>query len=487
MNYCVPEKCGVSTELIYKYINHLNDAGLSTHSVIIARGNNVIFEKYWEPFERDFLHRLYSVTKSFVAIAIGFLWQDGKINLDDPISVYFPEETAKNPDENIRKQTIRHMMGMRSAFPKAYPNWFKTSPEDRVLDYFTNNSGALYPSGTLFRYDSTGSFVLGALVERVTGMKIVDYLYEKFLAKLGVEGAYALECPGGHSWMDSALLMRPIDLMKVSMFLLNGGEWNGEQLLDREFINEAVSKLVSTDAYGASNISEYGYGYLIWRMRENSFFLNGMGCQLAVIAPEKDMILVYNGDNQGNDLAKSKIIDGFFDIVYSEVKDEELPHYKGESVPNQKLFYLKGNYTSSLVEKIKNKTYVLDKNPMGISEFTIGFENGEGSFRYVNATGEKTIHFGLGKNVFEKFPEEGYSDKVGSKRAPGNKYDSAVSASFPAEDQLLIRVQIIDKYFGNLAMLFAFKDDIVVLEMKKCAEDFLEEYKGIAVGKIKAL
>ena len=484
MNYASPESKGISTEAIKKYIDHLESAGLSTHDVIIARGNDVVFEKYWAPFNKDFLHRMYSVTKSFVAIALGFLEEEGRVNFDDPISVYFPEESAQNPDENVRKQTIRHMISMQTAYPKNARSWFSARSSDRVLEYFTGNSGALYPSGTLFRYDSSGSFVLGALVERVTGMTLIDYLYEKFLNKLGVKGAYMLKCPGGHSWGDSALLMRPIDLLKVGRFMLNGGAWEGEQLLSRAFVERATSNIVSTAGYGWGNFSEHGYGYLIWRTKRNSYFFNGMGCQFAICCPDKDVILVYNGDNQGNDLAKTMIIDGFFDIVYDSISDEALPEAKQIPMSEHKLFFVKGDYESELAEKINGKKYVLSENPMNITEFTLSFSGDEGSFTYVNATGEKTINFGFGKNVFEKFPEEDYSDEIGSVRAPGNKYDSASSAAFPAKNQLLIRTQVIDKYFGNLSILFSFRDDVVTLEMRKTAEDFLDEYSGIAIGRV---
>lgn len=483
MKYSSPEKCGVSTAAIKKYVNHLNRSALSTHSVIIAKGDNIIFEKYWKPFNRDFLHRMYSVTKSFVALGIGFLVDEGRVSLDDPISKYFPEECSRVTNENIKNQTVRHMLQMRSAFPKNYPSWFETSPEDRVLDYFTNNSGSMYPSGTMFKYDSTGSFVLGALVERVAGKKLTDYLYEKFLAKLGVEGAYMLECPGGHSWSDSALLMRPIDLLKVGRFLLLGGKWEGEQLLSEAFVKEATSNLVSTSEYGFANDSAYGYGYLIWRQRENSFFFNGMGCQFCVMCPDKDMILVYNGDNQGNPLAKTKIIDGFFDMVYSEVSENPLPEYSGEPIPEDDLFYLKGDYASPLMDKINGKKYVFKDNYLGISEFTLTFDGDEGKFEYVKKSEKKIINFGLGKNVFEKFCEEGYSDKVGSKRCPGNRYNCASSAAALSPDDFMIRVQIIDKYFGNMSALFTFNDDIVTVQFRKCAEDFLGGYSGFAVGK----
>ena len=484
MKYATPESRGISTETIKRYVDHLNASGLSTHDVIIARGDDIVFEKYWAPFDREFLHRMYSVTKSFVAIALGFLADEGRVDLDAPISVYFPTEAAQSPDENVRKQTIRHMMMMRSAYPDGSHNWFTQRCSDRVLNYFLDMSGAKYPPGTLFRYDSTGSFVLGALVERVTGKTLVEYLEQKLFSKLGVEGAYMLKCPGGHSWSDSALVMRPIDLLKVARFMLNGGVWEGEQLLSADFVKEATSNLVSTATYGWGNYGDLGYGYLIWRTKNNSFFFNGMGCQFAVCCPDKDLVLIYNGDNQGNEIAKTRIIDGFFEIVYNSVSDEPLPEYVGEPVPDQKLFFLEGSYDSPLVEKINGKKYKLKRNPMSISEITLNFAGDAGSLTYVNATGEKTINFGFGKNVFEKFPEDGYSDEVGSVSAPGNKYDAASSAVFPTENELLIRTQIIDKYFGNLGILFNFRDDIVTLEMRKTAEDFLREYSGIATGEL---
>ena len=279
-------------------------------------------------------------------------------------------------------------------------------------------------------------------------------------------------------------IRRPIDLLKVGKFMLDGGKYEGEQLLSEKYVKDATSNLVSTAKYGINNFEEYGYGYLIWRTRHNSFFFNGMGCQLAVMCPEKNMILIYNGDNQGNTNAKTVIVDGFFEMIYDRVSDSPYEEYAGEPIPEYELYYLKGNYSSPLTSRINGKKFVLANNSMNIKELTLRFGKESGSMTYTNATGEKTMNFGIGKNIFEKFPEDGYSDLVGSVAAPGNKYDCASSAIFPAENELLIRTQIIDKYFGNLAIMMSFKDDTVVLEMCKTAEDFLREYSGIAVGKI---
>lgn len=478
-NYASPESRGVSTASIKKYISHLESAGLSTHSLIIARGNDVLLERYWRPFNRDFLHRMYSVTKSFVAIAIGFLQDEGRISLNDPISVYFPAECAKNPDENIKKQTIRHMLTMTTAVNPSIRGWFTRRPEDRVADYFTPRGASEYESDNLFRYDSTGSFVLGALIERVSGMELMDYLYEKLFKRLGIEQYECLKCPGGHSWSDSALLMRPLDLLKVARFMQNGGSIDGEQILSADYVREATSSLVDTSEYGFETYAEQGYGYLIWRTKRNSFFFNGMGCQFAICSPDKDMIMIYNGDNQGCSIAKSLIIDGYFTMIYDEASDEVLPEYRGEPIPdNFTLFSVRGGKSSELEKTVGNVRYVAEENPIGISEFSLSFGK-ECIFRYVRNGRELQIPFGMCENVFSYFPEEGYSDEIGSKPKPGNRYRCAASAAWRNGHQLLIRVQIIDKYFGNLGIRFSFRENKAVINMSKVAEDFLFGYDGI--------
>lgn len=128
ITYTTPENIGVRSENIEHYIKRLEERGLATHSMILARGNEVFFEHYWEPFTPDFQHRMYSVSKSFVALAIGFLEQDGLIDLDDSISKYFAAELKDQPDQNMHRQTIRHMLMMSTAFLKRHT--VSNVPED---------------------------------------------------------------------------------------------------------------------------------------------------------------------------------------------------------------------------------------------------------------------------------------------------------------------------------------------------------------------
>ena len=123
---------------------------------------------------------------------------------------------------------------------------------------------------------------------------------------------------------------------------------------------------------------------------------------------------------------------------------------------------------------------------MGITRLKITVSESEGILNYTNAQGEKSLKFGINKNIFGIFPEEGYSDLIGNRFAPGNYYKCASSACWTHKNCLSILVQIIDKYFGRLYMRISFtKENKISLIMKKNAEDFLQTYNGYAEGSLK--
>lgn len=489
MQYTTPEKVGISSDKIEQYLQRLEKNHFATHGLILARGNEIFFEHYWEPFHKDFLHRMYSVSKSFVSIAIGFLEQDGLIHLDDPISNYFAEELANQPDDNMHNQTIRHMLMMSTAKPPQ--DWFKSGTEDRVRFYFENDTRYSRPSGTLWEYDSSGSFVLGALVERVTGMELMDYLRVKLFREIGVsEDAYCLKCPGGHSWGDSAVICRPMDLLLVARFMLNGGSWNGKQLLNDAFVKAATTRQIDNNYLGIHNWNTQGYGYQFWISYQNSFYFSGMGGQHAVCVPEKDLIMVINSDNQGKEAMRKVIVDSFFEFIVNQAEESTLPEnpaaQKGlaDYAKSLKLLTQPGEKHSVWEEKVHGVTYHMNENPMGIVRFCVTFEGDKGCFSYANAQGEKKLYFGLGYNEFGAFPQEGYSSDIGSLAAPGNYYQCAASAAWTEESKLQIMVQIIDRYFGNMTITLGFKDGEAGVFMHKNAEYFLEEYQGYGTGRM---
>jgi hypothetical protein len=214
-----------------------------------------------------------------------------------------------------------------------------------------------------------------------------------------------------------------------------------------------------------------------------------MGCQFAVAVPDMDMVFVINSDNQGLDYAKRVILNGFFDLIANKISSDTLPEdndaYKAltDYSDSLKLYCLKGSVDSKLMGKINGREYTMKPNPMGITRIKFTFDDDEGVMEYTNEQGDKKLKFGIDKNVFGKFPQEGYSDMVGNTFAAGNYYDCAASAKILDDDRISVLVQVIDKYFGRLNMCFAFNDcDEVSVIMSKTAEDFFLEYQGVAVG-----
>ena len=148
---------------------------------------------------------------------------------------------------------------------------------------------------------------------------------------------------------------------------------------------------------------------------------------------------------------------------------------------------MSGDSYSPFQKELSGKVYICDKSPTGITKFSFEFENNEGKLHYTNAQGDKTLNFGLGKNVFGKFPQFGYSD-IHTGLPSENldfMYDCAASAAWGEEKKLLLRVQIIDTFLGNMFAVFSFKDEIATVTMKKNAEAFLDEYQGEFTARVK--
>ena len=488
-----PEQAGVSSRNIERMISFLERNGYVFHSLLLMKGDKLFGEYYWKPFDKDFCHRMYSQTKSYVGIAIGLLLEEGKLSLDDPIVKFFPEKIENSPFTHLAEQTVREMLTMRTAV-KA-PSWFRSSDPDRTHEYLnaTEDRG---PSGTIWSYDSAGSQVLCSLVEKLSGKSLFDYLNEKIFRHLGTfKTATILKTPNGDSWGDSALICTSRDMASFMRLLVKGGVNEGKTLINADYLKEATSKVVDNHENAFTNYEEYGYGYQIWQTPMGGFGFYGMGGQFSIGIPEKDLTIVVTSDNQGYRAAGPLLFSAIEEFITLDMSDTPLPEDKAaeESLSRRtadlKLAICPGKASSPYADQLNKKVYELSDNPYGWKTFSFEFSGGnKGILHYVNEQGEKDLPFSFGENTFCKFPQYGYSDEFGRvKTTNGFLYDCASSAGWLSEKVISLRVQIIDKYFGNVFMIFAFKGDEVGISMTKTAEYFLMEYDGRAVGKLKKI
>ena len=468
-----PAEAGIPEATVLKFMNTLRRHEINLHSVLMMQGGKLFYERYWKPFDADTPHRMYSVTKSFVSVAVGCLVDEGRLCLDDPVIRYFPDKLTEVVPELLKEQTVRDMLTMRTCFLGS--NWFKPEVRDRTAFYFSQTP--VKPAGTLFDYDSTGSYILGVLVERLSGMPLMDYLRKKVLDKIGgFENAQMLKTPDGTSWGDSALLCTPRAMLNFARFVMNMGTWEGERLLSEEYLREAVMPWAQTDLEAVRTYNTHGYGYQIWRCEGNAFSFHGMGAQYAICVPDKDFIFVCTGDNQYNRELAAPII---FHAVFEELlgDDERIDDSWPDELP-----VAHGAAHSPFEDAINGAEFICVDNPMGIRRFRLCFSGGKGTFEYTNAQGEKQLHFNMKENRIGLFPQLGYSDEYGNVHENnGFMYRCAASAGWLDEKTLQLRVQIIDRYFGSLVATFGFRDaHTACLRMVKVAEDFLDEYSGWA-------
>ncbi len=485
-----PEKAGISSKNVCKFIKTLEKRGLAMHSVLLMKGNDIFAEYYWKPFHKEYCHRMYSQTKSYVGVAIGILVGEGLLKLDDKIADYFPEKIDRELPENLKNLTIEDMLTMRTCGET--PNWFYHTDPDRTHLYFAENTADVIP-GTRWKYDSPASQVLCSLVEKLSGMALFDFLKLKIFNKLGTfRTATILKTKTDDSFGDSALLCTTRDMASFARFVMNYGKWKGEQLVSEDYLRKATSKIADNFSYGFDNDSSVftdGYGYQIWRYKNCGFAFNGMGSQLTICIPEKDFIFTCTADTQGNTAAKSLILTALEDIIIENLgealEENETDYKKCLQLENElELVSLKGNTNSKLQQSFFNKKYYAQDNPTGIKEFSFSLENGNLIFNYTNSQGEKSLTFGLSKNVFTKFPQYCYSNlHAGAKSDDNFCYDCATSAIWVEKNKLLLKVQIIDKYLGNALWEFTFKDNKATIIMLKNAEAFLDEYQGEFIAK----
>lgn len=472
----VPEEVGIDSRWLTNFLTKLEQQQLPIHSALIMRHGKLCMETYYKPYTRQTLHRMFSITKSFVSIGIGLLAEEGKLSLDDKIIDYFPEKLPKEgPHPYLAMLTIKDMLAMTTCHDKT--TYKAPGTTDWVESFFTVTPS--HVPGTNFAYDTSSTHTLGALIEKLSGMELLDYLRIKFLDEIGFsKDAFILKDPNGVSMGGSGLCATPYDILKVIYLIAHDGVWNGKQLLPAEYIRSA--KMMHSDPYGKQSALEemQGYGYQIWLTRNNGYVLFGMGGQLALYVPEKDIFMVTTADAQGRQGGVQLIYEAFWNEIYHKISNQDSPLPANPAATKElenfcntrELFVIPGNIDSPVIDTVNDVTYTFEKNSCNFKEMKLSINkvSNEGILSYENASGRHEILFGLGHNVFGQFPD--YNLKYGA------------SASFHTENTLLIKIQIIDSAIGNMFISLNFKEQYVTVMLRKIEESLFQEYNGVFSG-----
>jgi CubicO group peptidase (beta-lactamase class C family) len=478
------EAAGVASADVAAFIDQLERKAMPMHSFLLLRGDAIFAEAYWKPFDANFRHRLYSTSKSFAAVAIGILAGDGKLSLDDRVVDFFPEYAARYAPVHPYKAmtTVRDLLKMTTCFDSAdYARY-----DDWTAAFF--ELPAAHLPGRSFRYDTLGTVMLCMIVRAVAGVEFMTLLQERLFDPAGMSpNLQCIQTPCGHDWGGSGVLATTRDLAKFAYVCMHDGQWAGRQLIPRDFIREATASQVDSTLSISEPEHQFGYGYQFWRTRFG-FACRGMGSQLALCAPDSDMILVTTADTQSVGSGDVVIYDAFDRFILSSRSAKPLPENRAAhdalqaKVAGLSLRTVPGATTSPLAATIQGQTYDLDENAMGMKWVRFNFQGDQGVLAYQNATGTHEFRFGLGKQVRQTFPETHYFGRTMMR--PGHRgYDCHASAAWRRDDSLVLCVYATDEYFGTMRMNFVFADDTVTVQSDKFAELFFNEYQGFASGK----
>ncbi len=441
-----PNHMGVSSSSILRFLDRLDASNICMHSYVLIRNHSILSEGYWAPYTAESLQRMYSVTKSFVGVAIGLLAQDGYIHLDDPLIGYFRDKMTKQPSRYMQEMTIRDALMMCSVHTKTAS---KIVPHPDILKAFFNVTPS-HKAGTVFNYDTSASITLAALVERLTGMSLMDYLRMKVLDKIGFSDEAYCKKTGEISDGGGGLLCTSHDLAKFALLCMQQGNWYGFQLLPKDYMKLATTRRVSTD-FAHPGFDAHGYGYQIWMTAHNGFALYGMGGQLAICVPDKSLILVTTADTLDNPGGLDIIFNAFWDIIYKELDDESVEEDPDaadtlyERISGLKLRIVEGETDSPIARAIGGKCFTMDSNPSVFKNVTVGFGPDYGTITFDNDEGSYELRFGLGYNARQIFP--------------GTRMEAAASGAWTDPETLFVRTWFTGENLGSLQILLHFGGD----------------------------
>ena len=270
------------------------------HSVMIVKDGKVIFSRWQSEGVDTVPHVLHSVSKTFTATAVGLAIADGKIALTDKVIDYFPDKLPAEVSDNLKGMTIRDLLTM-SCGHDVEPS-FRNPEQDWVTAFLAHP--VVHEPGTFYLYNSLGTYMLSAIVQQVTGEKVVDYLTPRLFEPLHIDKPKWEESPQGINCGGWGLYLKTEDLAKMGQLLLQKGEWNGKQLIPAEWVAEMSKKQVESINPGTrmeeakakgmtKEISDWmqGYGYQMWRCRPGCFRADGARGQYIIVVPDKNAVI----------------------------------------------------------------------------------------------------------------------------------------------------------------------------------------------------
>jgi CubicO group peptidase (beta-lactamase class C family) len=427
--YSAPEAQGIASSAILAFVEAAEREVESLHSFMLLRHGQVLAEGWWAPYQAERPHMLFSLSKSFTSSAIGLAVAEGRLSVEDRVLPFFPEDAPANPSEHLAAMRVHDLLSMSTGHDVDTTLYLRQQPDGNWAKAFLARPVEHTP-GTHFVYNSGATYMLSAIIQKLTGMTLLEYLRPRLLDPLGIEQATWESCPRGINTGGWGLSIRTSDIARFGQLYLQKGSWQGRQILPEAWV-EAASKAQVANPNEPNIDWRQGYGYQFWRCRHGAYRGDGAFGQYCVIMPEQDAVLAITsglGDMQPP-----------LDLIWKHLLPAMQPAALAEdraarAALERKLAQLAlppqpGRPASPLAAEVSGRTYSFEKNDQAIDTMTLAIDDGESTLTVQDSKGTHQVRAAAGSWL------QGSTTLI-----DGRAYAVAASAAWSSDDTFVIQV-----------------------------------------------
>jgi CubicO group peptidase (beta-lactamase class C family) len=464
-----PEAEGVSSEGLLTFLDSASVSRHEFHSIMVVRHGKVIAEGWWNPYRPDLRHTLYSVSKSFTSTAVGFAVTEKLLSVEDKVVSFFPDQLPDTVSPFLADMTVRDLLTMSVGQSPEPTNAITSSGKDWVPAFL--DLPVVNDPGSVFLYNSMATFMLSAIVEKVTGEKLIDYLQPRLFGPLGIEGMDWESSPEGINTGGWGLRVKTEDMAKFGQLYLQKGSWNGKQVIPAGWVEEATTFKIDQAPDAPAEIKEnsdwmQGYCYQFWRSRNNAYRADGAFGQYIIVMPDLDAVVAITSESPD----MQDVMNMVWKYILPAMSSKALPENREaagrlrERLASLALPVPAKSDDSPVVASIRNKRFLLEENNLKLKYLTLDFAGDACNLSLGNGEAVRTIPFGRGEWITSMTEMGG----PGILRRPGEASSNLVAGAFNWENDSTVVLTL--RYIESphhLRMTCSFKGDTAEVRIRQ--------------------